>query len=115
MTKHQHGWRCRPVEVVNHEQHGLEAPEGRQPTGNRLKELEPLGFGISRDHRSGDQLSDVRSQSGQFSWPRPQQHVQVSGRGTIQEVRQGLGERLVGDADVLVASAEEDHGPLAGG
>ena len=96
-----------PVQVVEHEQHGLTSGGLAEPAAHRVEQLRPLGVGLGHQRRRqpGDERVEIGHQPAQLTGERAEGGRPARG---AQLGPQRLGERLVGRADELVAAPRED-------
>jgi hypothetical protein len=112
VAQQQQGRLGRPLEVVEHEEDGRLAGELRQPGGDGVEEPVALGLGVrlERGGQAGHPGADLRHEPGQLAAVAAE--PVGDGRRMVDEVAQRLDERLVGNAEVLVAPPGQHRRPF---
>ena len=104
----------RPVEVVDDEEDRLQVRRRHQRSRDRFEQsvLRRLGIGRRRRGHIGHVLREARHQARQLSRMTPHHLHEVLGLEVVDDERERLDERLVGNAQLVVAPAVDDGEPL---
>ena len=103
------------MQVVEHQQEGFVGGGGRQPAGHAVEEPVPLRLriGSERSGQTRHPLGHLGYQSGQFAAVATQAVRQPV--AVVHEVAQRFDERLVRDAEILIAAPGQHHGAFVMG
>ena len=105
----------RPLEIVEHEEQGPLGRCRRQPRRDRLEQPVLLGLGVGRQRRRqiGHPVTEMRHQAHQLTGMTAEAARERVVVGVVDEERQRLDERLVRDADLVVAAAVQHQRTVA--
>jgi hypothetical protein len=104
----------RPLEIVEHEQQGCFPGRAGEPGGNGVEEAVAfrLRVGLQRSRQVGQPLGQLGGQAHKLPAMAAEALAQPVRRRVVDEVAQSLQERLVGDAQILVAAAGQHDAAL---
>ena len=103
-----------PLEVVEDQDHGPVAGEGRQQSHHGGEELEPLGVGVDGPDRgqARQPAAERGDERAELGTPLVDQVPQLALGSVPHVVPERLGEQLVRGAQVLLAVARQDERPV---
>ena len=103
-----------PVEVIEHDQQGALAGDVDQYVDDGLEQAEPLRVRVTR-HRLPEirhQPRQIGDEPSELRTPRTEHGGELIGGQGVGQMGQRFGDRLVRDAQLLLASAPEHHRAL---